>query len=114
MTPPAVQAYLRRATRLLPPTAARRVRAELHGNLHQSMLDARLRGLNEPDAWTAALTEAGPALPAALHLARTHTLGLALRWLLAAGLLGGAAYAIQGTHPAAPTTTTTPTTQAQP
>ena len=32
------------------------------------MLDARLRGLNEPDAWAAALREAGPALPAALHL----------------------------------------------
>ncbi|MBX8466499.1 hypothetical protein [Deinococcus sp. RIT780] len=111
MTPPAVQAYLRRVTRLLPPTAARRVRAELHGNLHQSMLDARLRGLNEPDAWAAALREAGPALPAALHLARTHTLGLALRWLLAAGLMGGAAYALQGNHPATPTSATT---QAQP
>ncbi|MCD0158585.1 hypothetical protein [Deinococcus sp. 6GRE01] len=106
MTPPAVQAYLRRVTRLLPPTAARRVRAELHGNLHQSMLDARLRGLTETDAWTAALSEAGPALPAALHLARTHTLGLTLRWLLAAGLLGGAAYALQGTHPATPTSAT--------
>ena len=111
MTPAAVQTYLRRATRLLPPAAARRVRAELHGNLHQSMLDARLRGLNEPDAWAAALTEAGPALPAALHLARTHTMALALRWLLAAGLLGGAAYAMQGTHPAA---ITPATTQAQP
>lgn len=111
MTPPAVQTYLRRATRLLPPNAARRVRAELHGNLHQSMLDARLRGLNEPDAWAAALTEAGPVLPAAIRFARTHTLGLALRWLLAAGLLGGAAYAMQGTHPAA---ITPATTQAQP
>ncbi|MBB5378842.1 hypothetical protein HNQ07_004349 [Deinococcus metalli] len=101
--PPKVQRYLRRVTLLLPPTAARHVRAELHGNLYQTMLDARLNGLTEADAWAAALRQAGPAIPAAVRFARTHTLGLALRWLLAAGLLGGAAYAIQGTHPTSPT-----------
>lgn len=103
MTPPEVQRYLRRATVLLAPAPARRIRAELHGHLHQSMLDARLRGLSEAQAWAAALHDAGPALPAALRLARVHTLGHVLRGLLVVGALGGAAYAIQGNHPLQPT-----------
>lgn len=106
MTPPdpprEVRAYLRRATCLIPPRAARVVRAELLGHLHLDMLNARLRGLDEAQAWAQALRDAGPAPLTALRFARTYTLGLALRWLLAAGLLGGAAYAL-GTHtPPAP------------
>lgn len=100
--PREVRAYLRRVTCLIPPRAARVVRAELLGHLHLDMLNARLRGLDEPQAWAQALRDAGPAPLTALRFARTYTLGLTLRWLLAAGLLGGAAYAL-GTHtPPAP------------
>ena len=103
MTPPEVQRYLRRATVLLAPAPARRVRAELHGHLHQSMLDAHVQGLTEEEAWATALNAAGSALPAALRLARVHTLGHILRGLLGLGALGGAAYAIQGNHSLQPT-----------
>lgn len=99
----ALEVYLGRATLLLPARSRRQVRAELHANLYQTMLDARLTGLEEADAWAAALRESGPVWRLALNLARVHSLGLAVRALLVGLALGGAAYAVgAGTH-AAPT-----------
>lgn len=95
----AVEVYLSRATALLPLRRRQRVRAELHANLYQTMLDARLGGLDTADAWAVAVREAGPAWWLALQLARVHTLGLAVRALLVGAVLGGAAYAVgSGTH----------------
>ena len=100
---PEVERYLRHVTCLLPRPQAAMVRAELLGNLHQTMLDARLRGLNEVEAWQTALAETGPSLPTALRFARLYTLGLLTRWLLVGAALGGAAYAVQGTQTVPPT-----------
>mgnify|MGYP003336140510 CR=1 FL=1 len=80
--PHSVRAYLRRVTCLIPPRAARVVQAELLGHLHLDMLNARLRGLDEKQAWAQALRDAGPAPLTALRFARTYTLGLALGNLL--------------------------------
>jgi hypothetical protein len=79
MTPPEVAAYLRRWPA--------RLRAELHGNLHQRMLDHHTFGLDEAGAWAAALYEFGPA-PRRLGWPRPWLAGL-----LAMGLLGGSVYA---------------------
>ncbi|MFD1730830.1 hypothetical protein ACFSC4_06665 [Deinococcus malanensis] len=95
MIPADAERYLRAVTRLLPPRVARQVRAELLGHLHQDMLDARLRGLDEAEAWAQALQEAGPVWPAAWRLVQVHTLGRALRVVLVGVALGGAAYAVQ-------------------
>lgn len=94
MSADALEIYLTRATALLLPQIRREVRAELQANLHQTMLDARLNGLNEADAWDAALHESGSPWWLALNLARVYTLGLALRALLVGLALGGAAYAV--------------------
>lgn len=102
MIRPEVERYLRGVTRLLPPSVARQVRAELLGHLHQAMLDARLQGRSEAEAWAQALKEAGPVWPAAWRLVQVHTLGRALRVGLMGLALGGAAYAVQSsTAPAA-------------
>lgn len=92
--PPEVRAYLNAATRLLPPAARRAARAELQANLHQAMLDARVGGHREAEAWAAALGDFGPAWRTALGLARVHTLPALLRALLVTGALGGAASAL--------------------
>ncbi|SMB94835.1 hypothetical protein [Deinococcus hopiensis] len=93
--PPAeVTAYLRAATRLLPATARRMVAAELHANLHQAMLDARLTGHGEAEAWAVALQQAGPAWQTGVGLARIYTLPALLRAVLVTGALGGAASAL--------------------
>lgn len=94
---PEVKRYLRWVTCLLPGTAARRVRAELHAHLYHDALDAQLRGLDESAAWREALRAAGPAWLAALRFARIYTLGTLGRVLLIGAALGGAAYAMQ-TH----------------
>ncbi|ADV68256.1 permease prefix domain 1-containing protein [Deinococcus maricopensis] len=89
--PEPVTAYLHRAA---PGPRHARLRAELHANLHQAMLDHRVRGLSEHDAWTAALHDFGP--PQAVHAAaRPHQrpLRATLTALLLAATLGGAAYA---------------------
>lgn len=91
--PPHVAAYLGRATAFLRPSQRRAVRAELYAHLYHEQCDARLRGLNDEEAWAEALRAAGSAWEAALRLARVHTLGLALRTLLLGAALGGAAYA---------------------
>lgn len=98
-----LQRYLGRATLLLPSRMRREVRDELHANLYQTMLDARLEGLDEAAAWAAAVRDSGPPWWLALHLARVHTLGLGLRVLLAGVALGGAAYAVRAEVHAAPT-----------
>lgn len=103
MSADALERCLGRATRFLPSRIRREVRAELHANLYQAMLDARLQGLNEADAWAAAVRESGSAWRLALQLARVHTLGLALRVLLAGMVLGGAAYAVRAEVHSAPT-----------
>lgn len=101
--------FLRVATCLLPPQTASMVRAELHGHLHQAMLDAQMRGLEENAAWATALREAGPAWQAALRFARVYTLGTLLRWLLVGVALGGAAYAVQsGNHGPSPAQVVSP------
>ena len=97
--PGTVETYLNHAVCLLPVQTRREVRAELHANLYQTMLDGRLNGLNEGGAWAAALRESGPVWWLALNLARVYTLGLAVRALLVGLALGGAAYAVgAGTH----------------
>lgn len=108
--PPAVAAYLDGATRLLPPGTRAATRRELHANLHQAMLDHLTAGQDEAGAWASALRDFGPPTRTALGLARTHTLPLLLRTLLAAGALGGAASALW-TH-AAPAAA--PTQEARP
>lgn len=109
--PPRVAAYLGRATALLRPSQRVVVRAELHAHLYHEHLDARLRGLDEAEAWAEALRAAGPAWGLSLRLAQVHTLGLALRALLLGAALGGAAYAARPylAHPAPP-----PSLQVQP
>ena len=82
--PEAVSRYLKRA-------AGRnaRLRAELHGDLHQRMLDHLCAGQDAEAAWQAALQDFGPLPgPALLGTLRRVLLPLAL-----GGLLGGAAYA---------------------
>lgn len=77
--PEAVTRYLKRA-------AGRnlRLRAELHANLHQRMLDHLTAGLSEAQAWNAAPHDFGPpTLPWSKHL----------RLILALGVLGGTAFA---------------------
>jgi hypothetical protein len=56
--PKSAQQYLKRA-------AGRdaHLRAELHANLHQRMLDHQSTGLPEQAAWDAALLDFGPAAP---------------------------------------------------
>lgn len=93
--PPRVKRHLNVSTCLLLPRTARQVKAELHGNLYQDMLDACCGGLSEPQAWEVALRNAGSAWKAALGLARVHTLGLLVRVLLLGAALGGASYAGQ-------------------
>ena len=93
--PEAVQRYLNVSTCLLWPHAARQVRAELWGHLHQDMLDGVCAGHSEAQAWEQALEMAGPAWRTALALAHVHTLGLVVRALLLGGALGGASLALQ-------------------
>lgn len=97
---PELRAYLRVTTCLLPRSERQNVRAELHGNLHQAMLDAMLAGRTEADAWAQVLREAGPAWLGAVNFARAYYAGLVGRGVLVAALLGGATYAVQvsGTH----------------
>ena len=82
--PDAAEQYLRRA-------AGRnlRLRAELHANLHQRMLDHLTAGLIEAQAWDAALKDFGPPARAWTEHVRTGP----LRLLLALAILGGSAYA---------------------
>ena len=72
--PRAVRAYLRRVTCLIPPRAARVVQGELLGHLHLDMLNARLRGLDEAQAWARAkvddMDKGGGAADAALSMIR--------------------------------------------
>ena len=83
--PDAVQQYLRRAAGR---NAA--LRAELHANLYQCMLDHLTAGLNTDAAWTAALRDFGPAA----SVRPLPWLGWrVLRVLVPLTLLGGAAYA---------------------
>jgi hypothetical protein len=77
--PSAVQGYLKQAA----PRDAR-LRAELHANLHQRMLDHLTAGCSEPDAWEAALSDFGPAVSPWPRIINT---------LLAVGIFGGAAVA---------------------
>lgn len=77
--PDAVAQYLQRAA-----PRNNRLRAELHGDLHQRMLDHLTAGLNEHDAWQLALREFGPPVPAWPGR---------VRLLLLLGMLGGSAYA---------------------
>ncbi|WP_156952848.1 hypothetical protein [Deinococcus frigens] len=93
-TPRSVETYLDHAVCLLPRQVRRTVRAELHANLYQTMLDAHLDGLVEADAWAAALRAQGSPWWLALNLARVYTLGAALRLLLVGLALGGVAYAV--------------------
>lgn len=93
--PAHVQAYLRQATCLLPGSMRAPTYAELHANLYQAMCDARVNTSGEPEAWAAALKDAGPAWQVAIGLARVHTLGLALRAVLVGAALGGVTYAMQ-------------------
>ncbi len=79
--PATVTQYLKRASP--------GVRAELHANLHQRMLDHLTAGLMEAQAWDAALKDFGPPTPAWTEPLRTGPLWL----LLALGFLGGSAYA---------------------
>lgn len=95
MIPADAERYLRSVTRLLPPRVAQQVRGELTGHLYQAMLDARLRGMDEAEAWAWAIQEAGPVWPAAGRLMQVHVLGRALRVVLAGIALGGAAYAVK-------------------
>lgn len=104
MSADALETYLTCATALLLPQTRREVRTELQANLHQAMLDARLNGLSEADAWDAALHESGSVWWLALNLARVYTLGLALRALLVGLALGGAAYAVSVEGHTAPVT----------
>lgn len=95
----AVELYLHTVTILLPPAAAREVRAELTAHLHFASLDAQLSGLNAAEAQAKALREAGSPVLAALRFARIYTLGYVLRGALITAALGGAAFAVQsGTH----------------
>ncbi|OLV16073.1 hypothetical protein [Deinococcus marmoris] len=102
-SPGAVEVYLKRAVCLLPPQTRQNVRSELHANLYQTMLDARLEGLDEADAWAASLRQQGSEWGLALNLARVYTLGLVLRVFLVGLALGGAAYAVRGEIHTAPT-----------
>lgn len=102
-SPGAVEAYLKRAVCLLPPHIRQNVRAELHANLYQTMLDARTGGLVEADAWAASLCQQGSVWWLALNLARVHTLGLGLRVFLVGLALGGAAYAVRAEVHTVPT-----------
>ncbi|GGQ96646.1 permease prefix domain 1-containing protein [Deinococcus ruber] len=83
--PSAVAAYLRRAA---PRNAA--LRAELHANLHQCMLDHLTAGLAQEAAWEAALRDFGPA-SSLRPISRLSW--RVLRVLVPLTLLGGAAYA---------------------
>ncbi|CAM4124473.1 hypothetical protein DEMA109039_08135 [Deinococcus marmoris] len=67
------------------------------------MLDARLKDLDEVDAWAIALRDSGSPWWLALNLARVYTLGLGLRVLFVGLALGGAAYAVRAEVHAAPT-----------
>ncbi len=102
-SPDALEVYLKRAVCLLLSQTRQSVRAELHANLYQAMLDARLKGLDEAAAWAAAVDESGSPWWLALNLARVYTLGLGLRALLVGLALGGAAYAVRAEVHAAPT-----------
>lgn len=81
MTPPEVQAYLR--------SWPARLRAEVHGNLHQRMLDHHTSGLNQQDGWRQAIREFGPP-PRHIDIALLRPW---LAGLLALGALGGSVYA---------------------
>ena len=85
MLPEAVQQYLGRAARK---NAA--LRAELHANLYQSMLDHLTAGLDTEAAWNAALRDFGPAASVRPFSGLGWRL---LRVLVPLSLLGGAAYA---------------------
>lgn len=83
--PEAVQTYLTRA-------AGRNafLRAELHANLYQCMLDHLTAGLSLDAAWNAALRDFGPAASVRPFSGLGWRL---LRVLVPLSLLGGAAYA---------------------